>query len=615
MNILCKTFISLVLVFTPLLAMAQPFLGKHVNIDARRKSVGDVLKQIEKQGGFYFSYNSTLIRQDSLVSLSAQNKPVKQLLGMLFGNDFEYTETKTHIVIQAASAIYWYATGYVKDELTGEGIAYASVYEKTQFVSTLTNELGYFRLRLRDRNKSAVITVSKSWYTDTAIMVNPGSLQDLQVDIKPKDFELDSFVVNAHHGIENNWLSRLFLSSKQRMQSINIGRFFADKPYQTSLIPGMGTHGRMSSQSVNKFSFNLLGGYTGGVNGFELGGGFNINKTNVQGLQIGGIFNMADGKISGLQIAGAYNHVMKASEGWQLAGISNMVNDDLTGVQISGAHNHVWGTMKGLQISGMSNLTKEVMQGAQISGALNYANNGVEGIQVTGMGNIAIGKVEGTQIAGALNYANDTVNGTQIAGLANIARKEVSGTQICGLINYTRHVKGVQIGLINVADTSSGASIGLINFIAKGYHKISISSNEVTNLHLSAKLGTRNAYTLFSYGINTGQRQAITWGYGFGRQFIISKKISINPELSMNQLYLGDWNFVNGIFRLELGLHYKIHKYLGAFISPSYNYCYKDQVYIPGAYRKDLPYTGVYAKQHSNFWSSWLGWSIGLTIL
>lgn len=615
MHFLYKLSLIIVLFFAPLTSMAQSFLNKQVSIDAKRRPVGEVLKTIGRQGGFYFSYNSDLIQDDSLVSISVQQKSVKQILNILFDKNFEYAETQTHIIIQPSSAMFWYATGYVKDDLTGENIAYASVYEKTQFVSTLTNELGYFRLRLKDRNKPAVISVSKSWYTDTAVIINASYRQDVRVGIKPKNFELDTFVITKKNGVEGNWLSRMFLSSRQRMQGMNLGKFFADKPYQTSLIPGVGTHGKMSGQAVNHFSFNLLGGYSGGLNGFEMAGVFNILKTDVRGAEVAGVFNIAGGRVSGLQIAGVYNHVLKASEGWQFAGIANFVNNSLTGLQVAGAYNHVWGKTVGIQGSGIANMAKDTVIGTQIAGTVNLANNHVHGAQIAGTANFAKGDIEGTQIAGTVNFANGDMDGVQVAGMANITRKTMKGTQVSPFMNYAKHVKGVQIGLVNVADTSSGVSIGFFNFILKGYHKISISSNEVTNFHVAGKFGNRNLYTILSFGANTGNNaEAYTFGYGWGGQIKLNKRLSVNPEITLNQLYLGDWQFVNGLGRIDMAFNYKFNKFLTAFAGPSYSFSYIDQTVFPAGYRSDLPYKGTIHSQHDTYVSSWLGWTFGISV-
>src|SRR5690606_23810835 len=202
----------------------------------------------------------------------------------------------------------------------------------------LTNDEGDFRLKLKER--TSVISVSKAWYSDTTILVKPGQDQEVTFGIHPKVMALDSVVVTRKSGVERNWLGNLFLSSKQRMQIMNLSKFFVDKPYQASLTPGLGTHGKMSAQVVNKFSFNVLGGYTAGVNGFEIGGLFNIVKRDMHYAQIAGIFNVIGGQVDGLQIAGLHNNVIGSVEGVQIAGLSSVVGRNVYGLQVSGLYSH-----------------------------------------------------------------------------------------------------------------------------------------------------------------------------------------------------------------------------------------------------------------------------------
>jgi hypothetical protein len=121
-------------------------------------------------------------------------------------------------------------------------------------------------------------------------------------------------------------------------------------------------------------------------------------------------------------------------------------------------------------------------------------------------------------------------------------------------------------------------------------------------------------YTILSFGINAGSNLAITGGYGIGRQFNIGKRISVNPELTANQLYLGDFEYTNGFFRFETGVHYTFSKYLSAYIAPSYNYCYIDQTQFPTGYRNDIPNVGFGGTRHNKDWTSWIGWSVGISI-
>ncbi len=601
-----------VIIFFHTAGFSQSLLSKQVSLQVSRKPLGEVLKTISRQGNFYFSYNSNIINEDSLISLDIKKKSVKQVLEILFDNSYEYKETNTYIIIQYAGGSFWYASGYVKDELTGDHIAYATVYDKKQFISTMTNESGYFRLKMKDRNVPAVLSVSKSRYYDTSIIIKASYNPEVTVSITPQPIQLDSFVVRQN--VERNWLGRLFLSSKQRMQGINLGKYFADKPYQTSIIPGLGTHGKMSGQAINKFSFNLLGGYSGGVNGFEMAGAFNINKMNMRGVQLGGIFNMAGGKVDGLQIAGVYNHVLKASAGWQFAGISNFVNNDLSGLQAAGVYNHVWGKTEGVQIGGVANLAKGDVEGVQISGDFNYTGMDLRGVQISGGANFVKDSTDGTQIAAAANYANNDMDGVQVAGFTNIASKTITGTQVAGFVNYAKHVKGVQVSMINIADTSSGVSIGLFNIVFKGYHKFTVSSNEVTDLNFTAKTGNRNLYTILSLGANVFGKEAYTFSYGWGAELKLSKHMFINPEITAGQLYLGDWDFVNSYGRLNVELNYKLHKYLSVFAGPSYTFAYIDQPSFPSGYRQDMPYTGLVHTNHGKYTNSWLGWSFGVNV-
>lgn len=603
-----------------LLVVSKPFTGKaqllakQVTVDADNKPVSQVLKTIGAQGGFYFSYNNNIINKDSIITIHAQNKTVHEVLDMLFDGGYEYKETGKYVILQKASGQYWYATGRIVDATSGEGIPYASVYSKEQLASTLTDDKGYFKLKLKDRSSSVVITISKTSYKDTVVVVRGGISHEITVGISIQPLQMDEFVVNQHDGIEKTWFGRFFLSSKQRMQSLNIGKYFVNKPYQGSIVPGLGTHGKMSGQVVNKFSFNMLGGYSAGVNGFEMGGVFNIVKNDVRYAQLSGLFNMAGGKLNGIQVAGAYNQVLQASKGWQLAGLCNFINDTLNGVQVTGAYNHVWGKLEGAQVSGMANLVRDNIEGAQIAGAVNYANKQITGAQVSGMVNVAMGEIHGTQITGAVNYAHDDVEGVQVAGMVNAARKTVEGTQVSGFMNYAGRLHGVQVGVMNIADSSSGVSVGLFNFVVKGYHKLCISTNETQNLSVDFKTGNNKLYNIFIGGMNVGtSARTFSLGYGWGSAIKLGKKLSLNPEVTGEYIYLGDWDYVNTLAKLRLNVHLQLNKFIGLYAGPSLAAYYSNQTVFTGGYKTDVARSGFFNAAHQNNINTWVGWTAGVS--
>jgi len=577
-----KKSLAFILLFVSFaISVAAQHLEKKISINVTSKPLTETLNEISKQGGFVFSYNSDLIAPNKLVTIRANNKTVQQVLEQLLGNAFEYREKKNHVIIQLASE--WEVTGYVMDKKTGEKLSNVSVYEPQRLTASLTDDEGYFSLKLHQRNTPQFINVRKMSYMDTSFVVRPGEDNELVIPIYSKDYTLDTFVVRKGKHMQDTWLGRMFFSSKEKIQSINLAGYFVDKPYQVSLLPGIGTHGKMSSQVENNVSFNIFGGYTAGVHGVELGGLFNLVKNNVEGVQIGGLFNIAAGKIDGVQIAGLFNQTLDSLNGAQVAGLANFTGGSVTGAQIAGIYNH----------------SKEDVASSQIAG----------------VGNVSGGRIEGVQVGGVANIANAAVEGSQIAGVVNYAKGNVNGPQIAGVFNYAKTLRGLQVGLINYADSSSGVSIGLINFVRHGYHKMSVYTNEVVQLNAAFKSGNKKFYTIWLGGFNPGDDQQVaSFGYGLGTEISVVKWFSVNPEITAQHLYLGDWNHTNILSRASVLLHFKPSKYLEIFAGPAYNIYYTEQTILHDGFMHIDPEKNYHATDFKGNTWGWIGWTAGVSI-
>jgi hypothetical protein len=75
---------------------------------------------------------------------------------------------------------------------------------------------------------------------------------------------------------------------------------------QVSLLPFIGTHGRLSGNVINDYSINFLGGYSRGTRQLELGFFFNLDRGDVRWLQIAGFGNMVGGNFYGIQDSGIF---------------------------------------------------------------------------------------------------------------------------------------------------------------------------------------------------------------------------------------------------------------------------------------------------------------------
>lgn len=570
---------------------AQEHLSKQISLSVNRQPIADVLEIISNKGNFYFSYNSNILPKDSLVSLPPGTRSVRNLLELLFPTGFEFRESGQYVIIRrtplqlslvikesATNDNHYWVSGYVRDDQTGELVPDASVYEKDRLVAALTNRQGYFRIKLKTRYPSASLTVSKEFYKDTTVTIRTGFNQEVRITLAPIDLQGAAIVVGPAPlpapdslymaipqpdsstllylykrmdslRVQRTALGKFFLSSKLKMQSINLSRFFTVRPVQVSFTPGLSSNGRMNAQVVNNFSFNVLGGYSGGVNGAELGGIFNLNKKDVQYAQVAGVVNIVGGNMKGVQVAGVHN----------------MVLDSVTGVQVGGVVNFVKGSFTG------------------------------------------------GQIGGVINYTNHAVTGLQVAGVGNVSGREMNGVQIGGVFNYAKKLNGVQIGLINISDSSDGYSIGLINVVLKGYHKLAFYSTEVIPFNAAFKTGNHKLYSILLGGAHpdTGRR-VISFGYGIGTERRMGKHFSLNLEASTQYVFLGSWEYTNLLTRATVNLHWKISKHFSLFAGPAFSVYESDQDVKFHGYAYPIPEAAYKTISLGGNRTGWLGWTGGI---
>lgn len=603
--------IILIFLFSAVDSTAQNLLSKNISLEVNRQRLDNVLEILSNKGNFYFSYSSSIVKKDSIVSISTSNKTLKEILELLFSSSYEFIESGNYIIIRKAPIRLTMVTnrgvqeersysvsGFVYDEQTGHAIREASVYEKKLLAATLTNQDGFFKLKLKSGKKStAELTLSKEFYADTSVIIEPRHSQQLTITmmpleneaertiISPEDYEVAEVTVPQEVNekdtvvaasvaaiadsvqVERTRMGRFLLSAKQKIQSINLNKFFTTRPYQVSLVPGLGSHGKMSGQVVNNFSLNVIGGYTAGTNGVEIGGLFNIDKKEVKYAQFSGLFNVVGGQVKGVQVAGINNTVLDTVKAMQAAGIGNLVKGKFSGFQIGGVYNHVTDSVKGVQAAGVA------------------------------------------------NFARKKLSGVQIAGVANVSNKETSGAQIAGVLNYSKRLKGLQIGLINIADTSDGYSIGLINIILKGYHKLSFSSHELMDVNIAFKTGNSKLYSILEAAMRANEQEKIlSFGYGLGKEIPLNKKKSFtfNPELHSQYLYLGSWEYTNVLNRLHLNLNIKFGKFISLFAGPAVSVYISDQKVGFEGYRFPGPPKGYKSFTITDNVTGWVGWNVGI---
>ncbi|MBX2913845.1 MAG: hypothetical protein KF856_01105 [Cyclobacteriaceae bacterium] len=577
-----------------------PLLERPISLTVENERVTAVLNRVAQLANFSFSYNSSIIEPERTVSLKAENLTVRQVLNEIFKGTLDYKAKGNYIILTKAAplpvknnSVTIVVSGYIEDATTGHKLPQVSVYHKPSITSAVTDQYGYFRLKIEKRTDSLQLSISKKDYFDTLIQITESSNQYYIVSLKPNkpnreqtslpELKTDSLMLAAF----KEELSHQYYS-EPNVQNIS------DTLYslvQVSLLPFIGTHGRLSGNVINDYSINFLGGYSLGTRQVELGFFFNLDRGDVRWLQIAGFGNMVGGQAYGIQTAGFFN----------------LNGGDVTAVQVAGFANTNLSDAHGVQVAGFANTNMGGANGVQVAGFSNYNNQASYGVQVAGFGNLQRG-----------NY-----RGSQFAGFTNIATRKISGSQISGFFNYAGRVRGTQIGIINYADSVGGVPIGLFSIVNKGYHKVEVSADEVFPVNLAFRTGVRKFYTILTAGfkpdksIEATDTSVWTFGYGVGTSRKLTRWWYLDFDLISQHVNKG--SFTNALSlhnKAYLGFDFQIAKKFSLSTGVTFNTYLTRTAY--GDYPKLFSYytpNDFSIKVKSNNLAMWFGAKVGLRFL
>jgi hypothetical protein len=493
------------------LSQTIPVLERKVTLDAQNERIDNLLKRLSQDAGCVFSYSSSAIDVSRSFSGSFSDRPLREILEGIFEGNVQLKSKGVYVILTPKSNSSKDVTisGYVVDE-SGKGIRDATVYDPITLKSSTTDEYGYFQFDIKNPAEERFeLIVNKKDFIDTLILDQSGNyFQKIRLKTEGVGKSLAEPVKNFWAWTKN---SVGFTNSENVSGTIH-------RDFQTSFVPFVGTNRKISGSVVNDYSFNILGGFSGGTNKAELGGLFNINKGDVRFVQVAGLFNQ------------------------------------------------VGGTVNGIQLAGLANATLDSVNAAQIAGLVNFTT----------------GNVSGAQIAGLLNVSTKNVKGAQIAGLANYSHRDVTGAQVSAILNIGRNVNGTQLGLINYSDSTTGAPVGLISFVRRGgYHKVEVGADEMMPLNIALRTGTRAFYNILFAGVRPVQADSTTWafGYGVGVSPRLGKKTYLNVEFSSQQMNKGNVAALNLVNRVYLGFDYQVAKGFGLYAGPSLNWRLYDASY------------------------------------
>lgn len=557
-----------------------PIPDRLVTVQCANKRTDEVLRDIALQGKFEFAWDARLFDPAKPVTLNVQQITVRKAIHLIFGSTITYRIQGNYVVLIAAAPLpdlnpqvpvrnQYTISGYVVDA-DNYVIAYASIYDSLSLSATLSNQIGFYEIRLESSEKPVRLDVRRENYIDTFIVITPTTnvVTDVVMRRIPAPVytapvvidtvaSVDTIAAVRERRIQNIPILDSLIGFERLMQSRNLKEAIR-RDGQVSLLPFISTNGVMGGAVSNKYSFNVVGGYTGGTSVAELGGAFNIDRGNVQWIQVAGGFNLVEGNTRGLQLSGGANINFGTMKGLQLTGGSNFLFDTLAGVQLAGGSNFIDGPVAGFQLAG----------------GVNVATKELNGMQIAGGGNFALGEMNRMQVSAALNYARQ-VSGIQIAAGANVCMDTMHGAQ-GAILNIAKDVRGVQVGIVNYSNSYiEGVPVGLISIVVHGLHEIEIASTERGMTRVALRTGTRDFYNILDFAfdpISVGEREWM-FGYGFGHRFGMHPKFDLSWDFIVNHFSRGAFSdYTSEWAQMELTAEWRPYKSFAIAAGPTFNY-------------------------------------------
>jgi hypothetical protein len=557
-----------------------PLLERPVTLRFSNEKISVVLESIAKQGGFSFSYNSAIFDVNNRGDITVQNKPVRDVLNLIFKRSIIYKVRGNYIILQKndqkESSKTIILSGYIVDTQTDKPVSKATVYDPRSLTSTISNEYGFYRIKLNVSYLPTKLMITKADYEKR--IINIKSVQDFYevIELTPiidKPFDIPVYEdnsiekrdnhLNENLSLENKPISqpvappfpditdqnlfptspiidstlydsrwnefkkkvgKIFVSRSQRINAQNVDDYLG-REFQVSLLPFLGTNRLLSGSIKNDYSLNILMGYSGGVRKLEVGGILNGVRNDVQGLQIAGVGNIVGGSVLGGQISSTFNIAGYLDEGIQLSSGFNVIIRESAGWQIS---------------------------------PVNFAHRVVEG--------------------------------------------------------------GRQIGFINISDSTDTVPIGFLSFVGSGngYKRLELSVDENQTTSFSFKTGVRKFYNILALHYNFTRTQEIFGlGYGIGRAYELRKSWIMNTDLTTNILVEYD-DFspnVATMWKFDVSFEKQIARNAAVTFGPSIKYLiideYNSSSWTAKPFNKIPTYKSISSTANSTFW---IGFQMGLRI-
>ena len=221
-SILSKKTFQLLVVLTILPVAANSFLlgqdnvfGQNISIKMNGVKISTALEAISRKTGYVFTYDTDLVKPETIISVDAEEKPVRELLDEIFSNrNFSYSAIDNHLIIykevdettpmireEGKTPVYM-VTGLIKESGNDNPLPFTTIGIYNKGVGTISNHDGNFSLKITSACLDDSITVSCLGFKSRIIPVNQAVGNNYVIELERDYISIPEVIIRTRDPVE-----------------------------------------------------------------------------------------------------------------------------------------------------------------------------------------------------------------------------------------------------------------------------------------------------------------------------------------------------------------------------------------------------------------------------
>ena len=221
-SILSKKTFQLVVVLTILLVAGNSFLWGQDNVFEQKISIKmnsariqTALETISRKTGYVFTYDTDLVKPETIITVDAEEKPVRELLDEIFNNrNFSYSVIDNHLIIykeidettpiirEEGKTPVYLVTGSIRESGTNNPLPFTTIGIDKKSVGTISNYDGNFSLKITSDCLDDSITISCLGFKSRIIPVNQAVDNNYVIKLERDYVPIPEVIIRSRDPVE-----------------------------------------------------------------------------------------------------------------------------------------------------------------------------------------------------------------------------------------------------------------------------------------------------------------------------------------------------------------------------------------------------------------------------